>query len=329
MRITLDPWGSDYTSQFTVTREGDGNENFAQALEEPIEDRPWAPIRPLPMILPKTTAVVDGVMRTDASAIIMDGNRRALALFSSYAAGAVVMNSQVQIAHDRVQRLFLAGGNWSEIEDLAITAGTGGAIQYRGVSCKADTYEHLREALTTEMRQAEAQVAEALSQEENLVLADGNLTSLRKSSSVVGVIKTIHRMYLSPPKTAILERLQPGERTPIFQIVSGRKNDGYSVFTSYLRLTLPQPTELPFAGLVRLEAKASLGPQRAIELLDQAAVKVCALASRAPKDPRAPQNLIPIGGLERHLRHRLGDPQLLLRGIKQKIRAMLGQTAPA
>jgi hypothetical protein len=56
---------------------------------------------------------------------------------------------------------------------------------------------------------------------------------------------------------------------------------------------------------------------------------VCALASRAPKDPRAPQNLIPIGGLERHLRHRLGDPQLLLRGIKQKIHAMLEQAAPA
>ena len=328
MRITLDPWGSDYTSQFTVAQEEDGNENFAQALEEPIEDRPWAPILPCPTTLPKTTAVVDGVMRTDASAIIMDGNRRALALFSSYAAGAVVINSQVQIAHDRIQRLFLAGGNWSEIEDLAITAGTSGTIFYQGMSCKADTYELLREALRTEMRQAEAQVAEALSEEDHLVLADGNLTSLRKSSSVVGVIKTIHRMYLSPPKTVILERLQPGERTPIFQVVSGRQNDGYSVFTSYLRLALPQPTELPFAGLVRLEAKASLGPRRAIELLDQAAVKVCALASRAPKDPRAPQNLIPIGGLERHLRHRLGDSQLLLRGIKQKIRAMLEQTAP-
>jgi len=329
MRITLDPWGGDYTSQFTVSQGGDGNDNFAQALDEPVEDRPWAPVRPCPTTLPQTTAVVDGVMRTDASAIIMDGNRRALALFSSYAAGAVVMNPQVQVAHDRVQRLFLAGGNWSEPEDLTITAGTGGAVCYRGVSCKGDTYEHLREALTTEMRQAEAQVAEVLSAEENLVLADGNLTSLRRSSSVVGVIKTIHRMYLAPPKTTILEHLQPGERTPIFQVVSGRKNDGYSVFTSYLRLTLPQPTELPFAGLVRLEAKASLGPQRAVELLDQAAVKVRDLASRAPKDPRAPQNLIPIGGLERHLRHRLGDPQLLLRGIKQKIRAMLEQAAPA
>lgn len=328
MRIALDPWGSDYTSQFTVSAEGDGNDNFAQALEEPVEDRPWASIHPCPMTLPKTTAVVDGVMRTDASAIIMDGNRRALALFSSYAAGAVVINSQVQIAHDRVQRLLLAGGNWSKPEDLPIMAGTGGAVCYQGVSCKADTYEHLRQALTTEMRQAEAQVAEVLSEEENLVLTDGNLTSLRKSSSVVGVIKTIHRTYLAPPKALILEHLQPGERTPLFRVVSGRESDGYSVFTAYLRLTFPQPTELPFAGLVRLEAKASLGPQRAVELLDQAAVKVCTLASRAPKDPRAPQNLIPIGGLERHLRHRLGDPQLLLRGIKQKIRTMLDQPAP-
>jgi hypothetical protein len=193
------------------------------------------------------------------------------------------------------------------------------------VSCKAETYEHLREALTKEMRQAEAQVAEVLSEEGNLVLADGNLTSLRKSSSVVGVIKTIHRMYLAPPKMAILEHLCPGERTPIFQVVSGGKNDGWRSQRIYVSLSQPTERRLPdFTP----EAKASLGPQRAA-LLDQAAVKVCNLASRAPKDPRAPQNLIPIGGLERHLRHRLGDPQLLLRGIKQRIRAMLDETAPA
>jgi len=109
MRITLDPWGSDYTSQFTVSQEGDGNDNFAQALEEPVEDRPWVPVQPCPTTQPKTIAVVDGVMRTDASAIIMDGNRRALALFSSYASGAVVINSQVQIAHDRCNGSFLLG----------------------------------------------------------------------------------------------------------------------------------------------------------------------------------------------------------------------------
>ena len=59
-----------------------------------------------------------------------------------------------------------------------------------------------------------------------------------------------------------------------------------------------------------------------MDLLEQAAVKVFTLASHAPKDPRAPQNLIPVGGLERQLRHRLGDPQLILRGIKQKLREL-------
>jgi hypothetical protein len=323
MRIALDPWGSEYASQFTVPHEMDDEDISVQALEDPIENRRWAPIKPNPSLSPTVTAVIDGVMRTDAPAMVMEGERRALALFGSYAAGAVVINSQVEIAHDRVVRLFIAGGNWPEPEAITVTAGTGVALRYEGLSAKADTYDKLREALMAEMRQTEAQVAEKLSGEESLILTDGNLTFLRESSSVVGVIKTIHKMYLSPKRAAILERLQPGERTPLFRIASGRKSDGYSVFTCYLRLARPQPIELPFAGLVRLEAKASLRAERAVELLEQAAVKVCELASRAPKDPRAPQNLIPVGGLERHLRHRLGDPQLILRGIKQKIRAML------
>ena len=38
-------------------------------------------------------------------------------------------------------------------------------------------------------------------------------------------------------------------------------------------------------------------------------------ASRLHKDPRAPQNLSPIGGLERELRRRLGDPAVLYRSL--------------
>lgn len=40
------------------------------------------------------------------------------------------------------------------------------------------------------------------------------------------------------------------------------------------------------------------------------------MASSPHKDPRAPQNLVPIGGLERELRHRLGDQQLLYRSLR-------------
>ena len=91
------------------------------------------------------------------------------------------------------------------------------------------------------------------------------------------------------------------------------------MFSCYLRLTQPRPIEHAFAGLVRLEVKASLGPHKAVGLLDQAGLTVFGLASRAPKDPRAPQNLLPVGGLERQLRRRLGDPQLVRRGIEKAL----------
>jgi hypothetical protein len=40
------------------------------------------------------------------------------------------------------------------------------------------------------------------------------------------------------------------------------------------------------------------------------------LAGVEYKDPRAPQNLVPIGGLEKLLRHRLGDTRLLYRALR-------------
>ncbi|MCO6502790.1 MAG: hypothetical protein J5I28_06890, partial [Acidimicrobiales bacterium] len=40
-------------------------------------------------------------------------------------------------------------------------------------------------------------------------------------------------------------------------------------------------------------------------------------ASALHKDPRAPQNLYPIGGLERELRHRLGDRDLAVRALRR------------
>lgn len=322
MRIALDPWGSDYVSQFVVPSEID-DDSSVQALEERIEERPWGPVPRRAVALPAMTAVVDGVMRSDASAMVMEGERRALALFGCYATGAVVINSRVEVVHEGVVRLFIAGGNWPEPQDLYVAPGNTASLCYQGQSSQADTYDRLREDLMKAMRQSEARVAEALPTADSLILADGNLTFNRDSSSVVGVIKTIHRMYLSAKKAAILERLRPGERTPLFRIVGGRKGDAYNVFTCYLRLAQPQLIELPFAGVVRLEVKEKLGAEKAVTLLEQAAQQVFALASRAPKDPRAPQNLIPVGGLERYLRHRLGDAQLVLRRIKNTLRAML------
>jgi hypothetical protein len=42
-------------------------------------------------------------------------------------------------------------------------------------------------------------------------------------------------------------------------------------------------------------------------------------ASDAARDPRAPQNLYPIGGLEAQLKHRLGDPAVVRRAIEAQL----------
>lgn len=322
MQITLDPWGSDYSSQVATPHDMDSEETTVQALEEPIEDGPWKPRCPQPLILPRMTAVIDGVMRSDARAMVTQDDVRFLGLFCSHATGAVIVAQRVErvrIVEMQVQRLFITGSGQSGPDTVHVPAGTSTPLTYISHSSPATTPDNLSEALINEMRQAESNIAEKLSGPDGLILADGNLTYIGGSSSVVGVIKSIYRMYLSTKRTKILEHLEAGQRTPLFRIQGGKKRESYDVFSCYLRLTQPRRIEHVFTGLVRLEVKASLGPDKAIALLDQAAVKVFALASRSPKDPRAPQNLLPVGGLERQLRRRLGDPKLVRRGIEKAL----------
>ncbi|HEX5671362.1 MAG TPA: hypothetical protein VFY46_01420, partial [Acidimicrobiia bacterium] len=49
---------------------------------------------------------------------------------------------------------------------------------------------------------------------------------------------------------------------------------------------------------------------------DLTAATLCRYASAAHKEPRAPQNLYPIGGLERRLHHLLGDRDLMYRSLR-------------
>lgn len=320
MRITLDPWGGDYGNQISSPQVADDSAQVPPVLGEQVEPGPWCPKEPLIQKDPVLTAVIDGVMRVDAPAIITDEQNQYLAIFGSYAAGAVVIDQSVRITDENLDRLFVVGGNKSG-GDVTVSSGRGGKIPmlYRSVSVAEANPESLRERLMTEMRQAEIDLARKLSGDERLIIADGNLTFLGESSSVVGVIKTIRRMYLAPEEAKILKLLEPGERTPLFQFSGSSKRKSFEVFTCYLRLVKPRPIEHPFTGLVRMEVKVSLGIENATALLDQAARVVTALASRAPKDPRAPQNLIPIGGLERRLRHRLGDPRLVRRCIEKAL----------
>jgi hypothetical protein len=76
--------------------------------------------------------------------------------------------------------------------------------------------------------------------------------------------------------------------------------------------------------VARLEISETTGLADAVRVADLTARMLPRLASTPERDPRAPQNLVSVGALERHLRHRLGDPtwirRLLLILVSEGIR---------
>ena len=150
---------------------------------------------------------------------------------------------------------------------------------------------------------------------------DGPLRGRVHLDRTVGYVKTHHASYLPPDQAAVVGALQPGQRTPAFTMgTSWRRNSWY--------LQLPPlgaaggrraglaGSSAPWAGVVRIECSADLPADQVTRLADLTARVLPPLASSPHKDPRAPQNLVPIGGLERELRRRLGDQQLLYRALR-------------
>jgi hypothetical protein len=145
------------------------------------------------------------------------------------------------------------------------------------------------------------------------VLTDGRLGFLDATKSpVVGVVKRFVRAYLDPEHDALLPKLAPGERTPLFGLLyEGRPLERYAWYT---RLVPTRPAWHDHAGLVRCEVRAGVGMSGARTLADRVSALLPAFAGR-PSDPRFPQNLAPVGALETWLQHRMGHRGLIRRAL--------------
>jgi hypothetical protein len=143
------------------------------------------------------------------------------------------------------------------------------------------------------------------------VVVDGPLKDGQHRAGFVGYVKTHRRRYGPPRVSAVVAALGSGERTPVFCIGEPRRPR----FSWYLRL--PGGRTHDWAGVVRLELAAEVPITEAVRVADALAEALPPYASTPQKDTRAPQNLFPIAGLERELRHRLGDAQLMLRALRE------------
>jgi hypothetical protein len=225
---------------------------------------------------------------------------------ASYAAGLVCCNRAARITAVRVERgLFTAAASAGDIVTRHVT--------YELRRASGGSLDELSLALQRRLLEAEVELALAYRTENltgtDLLVVDGPLRGRTHLPRTVGYVKTHHAAYLLGEQASVIAALEPGQRSPIF-----------TMGTSWIRhswyLRLPGSTGAPWSGVVRLECSADLDVTRARELAETTTLLLPPLASSPHKDPRAPQNLVPIGGLERQLRHRLGDQQLLYRSLR-------------
>ncbi len=296
MRFAVEPWAPDYGAPAPIAP---SQAQVDVAVEVPAGL--WAPLGSA-MRRAESVAFVDGVRRVDAQVWVTgaDGQTRP-GLCASYAAGVVRCDSAAAIEHVEVRREVL-----SPVGDLE-------AIHTRHVTYAprvrpGDSTELLAQMVQQRMRDLEVDVT-ARASAADLLVVDGPLRGRQDLAHTVGLVKTHQVAYLPAEVAGVVGRLAPGERTPLFVMATS-----WSRFSSYLRL--PGPNGHQWAGIVRIEISANLPVIQARRLADLAAATLPAFASAAHKDPRAPQNLYPIGGLERLLRRRLGDPTLLFRSLQ-------------
>ena len=313
-RLRLDPWPADYESPFQID---DFDDAADEKVDNTVEGIPWQavpPPKPRPRLEP--LHFVDGVRRVEARVIVDDGSGQIIrGLFGSAAVGAVrVEQEQANFEGIRVVRYLIAGtGRTVEGETLKV-----GNTELFFEPCSEPDASPTAplQCLQNLMRTEEASLAESVSSESACVFADGPLTYFTTFNlSTVGVVKRLFKSYLDAQSFALVYQLAVGERTPIFAITDGK----YDRYSWYLRVGKPRTMDHAAAGVLRLELRSGVGLSRAIELADLSATCIPAFVAESFRDPRAPQNLLPVGSLEQELRHRLGDGLTIRRTIEESL----------
>jgi uncharacterized protein len=309
--LRLDPWPPEYDS---AVQFADLESASAGSVNADVETRDWNAVLPESTGDYEELCFVDGVRRIEARVIADAHDKMIHGLFGSIGVGAVrVRAARASFTPITVERFLILGEGLLQTEQIEVGEHS---LVFAGLASAQNSPIELLGELQNLMRTREAQLGKRLSSPNVCVFADGPLTYFASTrDEVVGIVKTIHIPYLTARHFSLVGRLLPGQRTPLFAIEDG-KYDRYSWF---LRVAEGRKLDHVLAGIIRLEVRAALGLERARRIANCSARELPRFASSSARDRRAPQNLAPVGNLETELRHRLGDPLLLRRGIEKRL----------
>lgn len=313
--FSVDSWDPGYGSSMEAEELARSGAEVELEVEVPMAE--WAPIDPSPVAPPDAVLFVDGVRRIDARVWIDDPegtNSASIGLCASYAAGVVCCCAgRAHVIGTDVRRgVFTVA---PEAADIATTAGV-----YRAFRATAKEDKPLAVVLSSALQEqlAEAELDTAVAARTaiadhvgtDLLVVDGPLSGRTHLPRAVGFIKSHQTTYLPGELNAMVGGLAPHQRTPVFLMGTTWVRHSW-----YLRL--PSVGGPPWSGVVRVEAAPHLGRAEVAALANLTQSVLGRFASVEYKDSRAPQNLYPIAGLERDLRHRLGDQQFVYRALRR------------
>jgi hypothetical protein len=328
LRFAVDSWDPGYGTSFGIDVSPETVTSVVTDVEVAADE--WAPIAVIPVEPPRATIFVDGVRRIDARIWIDAGSpagsggpatEASMGLCASYAAGAICCCDRgAHVLEPEIRRgLFTV--------DAAATGLETWAGDYPPFPAKLNENQGLALSLSTALQQrlTELELIAAVNARghapehgtpdgSELLVVDGPVRGREHLPRVLGFIKSHQIAYLEPRLHGLVASLAPDERTPVFLI-----GGSWDRFSWYLRL--PGPPSHPWSGIARLECAANVTAADVIALAHLSQAVLPRFASEEFKDPRAPQNLYPVGALEKELRRRLGHPSLVYRALRQAAHA--------
>lgn len=310
-RVRVDPWEVDYGDQTPLAPTDDQpTEQVDHQVE--VAESEWAAITPEGGAPPGQRIVfIDGVRRLEARLNVRQGDEIIYGGFGSYGVGAVeVENAAATFGQVRVSRVVVLGAG----QRLPAAVPVRENLTYEAESTSSTELDGPLRHIQSSMRLAEATLARDVCRDGTLVIVDGPLSfEPERKGLALGYIKRIHQLYLPSRFIPLLASLPAGARTPLFSIQT--TGAGFSRYSWFQRLAHPGAGETELHGIVRLEVSASVGVDQARALADAATAWLPRTAPKRARDPRSPQNLLPIGALEQKLRAAMGDPRLFRRWI--------------
>lgn len=326
-RLRLDPWAAEYHTAYLAEARETARENVDASVE--VDAGAWRALRPAAPQAAQELVFLDGSRRVDARVLLEDARAQvAFGVIGTTGVGAVHVAAErrsvrARYVACRVDHICALGsGRTLGSDGFALAPHDGREhceLRFRVVTTPSREVDAVVQRLQRAMLDAEGTLSARLRDDHPgaLIVCDGPRPLLGDDPRVIGYVKTIHDVKVGEAQLELARRLEAGERSPLYLVETG--DGSHSTFEWFLRLRDPRPWLYSLAGMVRLQAYAGPRPETRLEaaraLADWSCQHLPAFASRQHQDPRAPQQLLPIRGLEAELGRRMGSSGVVRRRI--------------